>query len=157
MYEFWYDYVKPKYKDKAKLCYIDTDSFFINIFTEDFFEEINNDVEGWFDTSNYDNNDKRPLPIGMNKKVVGLFKVDLGGKTMKEFCALRTETYAYLMDDDSEKKKAKEIKKWVVKCTLMFENYKDSLFNKKTLLKSQLRFKSDHYNVYTEDFNKIPT
>ena len=61
------------------------------------------------------------------------------------------------MDDDSEKKKAKEIKKWIVKCTLMFENYKDSLFNKKTTLKSQLRFKSDHYNVYTEDFNKIPT
>ena len=83
MYEFWYDYVKSKYKDKAKLCYIDTDSFFINIFTEDFFEEINNDVEGWFDTSNYDNNDKRPLPIGMNKKVVGLFKVDLGGKIIK--------------------------------------------------------------------------
>ena len=68
MYEFWYDYVKPKYKDKAKLCYRDTDSFAINIFTEDFFEDINNDVERWFDTSSYDKNDKRPLPIGMNKK-----------------------------------------------------------------------------------------
>ena len=54
MYDFWYDYVKPKYQDKAKLCYMDTDSFVINIFTEDFFEDINNDVERWFDTSNYD-------------------------------------------------------------------------------------------------------
>ena len=69
-YEFWYDYVKPKYKDKSKLCYMDTDSFVINISTEDFFEEINNDVERWFGTSNYDQNGKRPLSIGMNKKVI---------------------------------------------------------------------------------------
>ena len=68
MYEFWHDYVKPKYNDKAKLCYVETDSFVINIFTEDFFEDINNDVERWFDTSNYDKNDKRPLQIGVNKK-----------------------------------------------------------------------------------------
>ena len=62
----------------------------------------------WFDTSNYDENDKRLLPIGKNKKVITLFKNELGGKIMKEFCALRAKTYAYLMDDDSEKKKAKE-------------------------------------------------
>ena len=108
MYEFWYDYVKPKYKDKAKLCYIGTDSFVINIFTEDFFEDINNDVEGWFDTSSYDKSDKRPLPMGMNKKVISVFKDKLGGKIMKEFCALRAKTYTYLIDDDSEKKKLKE-------------------------------------------------
>ena len=65
IYEFWYDYIKPKYKDKAKLCYTDTDSFVINIFTEDFFEDINNDVERWFDTSNYDKNDKIPLQTGI--------------------------------------------------------------------------------------------
>ena len=125
MYEFWYDYVNPKYKDKTKLCYMDTDSFVINIFTEDFFEDINNDVERWFDTSNYDKNDKRPLPIGMNKKVIRLFKDELGGKISKKFCALRAKTYTYLMDDDSEKEKAKGIKKYVLKRILMFENYKD--------------------------------
>ena len=155
MYEFWYDYVKPKYKDKAKLCYMDTDSFVINIFTEDFFEDINNDVERWFDTSNYDKNDKRPLQTGMNKKVIGMFKDELGGKIMKEFCALRAKTYAYLMDDDSEKKKAKGTKKCIIKCRIMFENYKDSLFNNNTILRSQLRFKSDLHNVYTEEVNKI--
>ena len=69
MYEFWYDYLKPKYNDKAKLSYMDTDCFVINIFTEDFFEDINSDVERWFDTYNYDKNDKRPLQIGVNKKV----------------------------------------------------------------------------------------
>ena len=67
---------------------------------------------------------------------------------MKEFCALRAKTYRYLMDDDNEKKEAKGIKKCVIKRTLMFENYKDPLFNNKTILKSQLRFQSDHRDVY---------
>ena len=68
MYEFWYDYVKPKYEDKAKLCYMDTDSFVIHIKTEDFYEDIANDVEKWFDTSNYDEDDKRSLPIDKTRK-----------------------------------------------------------------------------------------
>ena len=133
---------------------MNTDSFFINIFTEDFFEDINNDVERWFETSNYDKNDKRPLPMGMNKKVIGLFKDELAGKIMKEICALRAETYRYLMDYDNEKKETKGIKKCVIKRKLMFENYKDSLLNNKTILKSQLRFQSDHRDVYTEEVNK---
>ena len=83
IYEFWYDYLKPKYKDNAKLWYMDTDSVAINIFTEDFFEDINNDVEKWFHTPNYDENDKRPLQIGVNKKVIGMFKDELGGKIIK--------------------------------------------------------------------------
>ena len=83
IYNFWYDYLKPKYNDKVKLCYMDTDSFVLKIFTEDFFEDINNDVERWFDTSNYDKNDNRPLEIGVNKKVIGMFKDELGGKIMK--------------------------------------------------------------------------
>ena len=59
------------------------------------------------------------------------------------------------MDDDSKKKKAIGIKKCVIKRRLTFENYKDSLFNNKTILKSQLRFKSDHHDMYTEEVNKI--
>ena len=85
MYEFWCDYLKLKYKDNVKLCYMDTDSFVLNIFTEEFFEDINNDVERLFDTSNYDRNDNRPLKIGVNKKVIGMFKDGLGGKIMKRF------------------------------------------------------------------------
>ena len=105
MYEFWYDYIKLKYGDRAKLCYMDTDSFVIYIKTEDFYEDIANDVERWFDTSNYDKNDKRSLPIGKNKKVNSLFKDELGGKIMKEFCALRPKVCVYLMNDNIEKKK----------------------------------------------------
>ena len=82
MYEFWYDYIKPKYGDKARLCYMDTDSFVINITTEDFYKDIASDVERWFNKSNYDKKDNRPLPIGKNKKVIGLFKDELGGKSI---------------------------------------------------------------------------
>ena len=155
MYEFWYDYVKAKYKDKAKLCYMETDSFVINIFTEDFSEDINNDVERWFDTANCDQNEKIPLPMDMNKKVIGMFKDELGGKIIKDLCVLRAKTYTYLMDDDTEHKKTKGTKEYTIKRRLMFENYKDSLFNDKTILRSQLRFKSDLHNVYTEKVNKI--
>ena len=91
--KIWYDYIKPKYQwnciqrsctqDKTKLCYRDTDTFVIHIKTKDFYEDIANDVEKWFDTSNYDEDDKRPLPISKNKKVIGLFKDELGGKIMK--------------------------------------------------------------------------
>ena len=138
MFEFWYDYVKPKYNDKAKLCYMNTDSFVLNIFTEYFFEDTNNDVERWLDTSNYYKNDKRPLQIGVNNKVLGMFKDQLDGKIMKEFCALRTKTFTYLMEGNSEMKKAKEAKKYVVKRRLMFENYKDLLFNNKTIMRSYI-------------------
>ena len=74
---------------RAKLCYTDTDSFIINIITEDFFEDISNDVEKWFDMSNYNKKDKIPLPIVKNKKVPGLFKDELGGKIITDFVALR--------------------------------------------------------------------
>ena len=68
IYEFWYGYIKPKYQDKAKLCYIDTDSFYIHIKTEDFYEDIVDDVKKWFDTSTYDDDVNRPFPKSMNKK-----------------------------------------------------------------------------------------
>ena len=99
MNEFWYDYISPKYGDRGKLCYTDTDSSIINIKTEDFIEDISNDVEKWFDTSNYNEKDKRPLSIGKNKKVPGLFKDELGGKIMTEIVALRPKAYAYLDND----------------------------------------------------------
>ena len=136
MYEFWYRYLKPKYKGKVKLCYMDTDSFVINIFTEDLFEHTNNDVERWFDTSNYDENDERPLPIGKNKKLIGLFKDELVGEIMIESITLRVKAYAYLKEDGSEHKKAKDTKKFIIKRKLISENYRYFLFNNKIILKS---------------------
>ena len=69
MYEFWYNYIIPKYGDRAKLCYTDTDSFIIYIKTEDFFEDISNDIEKCLDISNYNKKDK----IGKNKKSTWYF------------------------------------------------------------------------------------
>ena len=111
MDKLWYEYIKPKYGDIAKLCYTDTDNVIIHIITEDCFVDISDYVKRWFDTSNYDENGKRPLSVGKNKKVIGLFKDELGGKVMKEFCTLIAKTYSYLIDDDSEVKKAKGTKK----------------------------------------------
>ena len=92
MYEFWYDYMKPKYQYNAKLCYINIDSFIINIKAEDLCQNIEDDVQRRFDTSNYEVN--RPLPTGKNKKMIGLMKDELGRKIMTEFAALRPKTYS---------------------------------------------------------------
>ena len=154
MYEFWYDYINPKYGDRAKLCYTDTNNFIINIKTEYFFEDISNDVEKWFDTSNCNENDKRPLPMGKNKKVPGLFKDELEGKIMTEVVVLRPKAYTYLDGDGSNHKKAKVTKKCVIKQKLMFENYEDCLFNNKTIYRLQERFKSYNHDVYTEEVYK---
>ena len=155
MYEFWYDYINPEDGERVQLCYTDTDSLIIYIKTEDFFEDISNDVERWFDTSNYNENDQRTLPIGKNKKVPGLFKDELGGKIITEVVALRPKTCAYLMDDGSDHKKAKGTKKCVLKQKIMFENYKDCIVNNKTVYRSQERFKSYYHGVCTEEVNKI--
>ena len=155
MYEFWYNYIRPKYGDRTKLCYTDTDSFMIYIKTKYFFEDISNDVEGHFDTPNYDKNDKTPLPKGKNKKVPGLFKDELGGKIMTEFVAARPKAYLYLDDDCNEHKKSKGTKRCVIKQKLMFKNFKDCFFNNKTVYRLQKRFKSDHHQVYAEETKKI--
>ena len=93
-----------------------------------------------------------------------MFKDESGGKIMSDFCALKAKAYAFLIngfnDDDYDKNeiiniKDKGTKKCVIKRELMFENYKDSLFNDKIILKSQQRFRSDHYRVYTEEVDKI--
>ena len=109
MYEFWYDYVKPKYGEKVKLCYMNTDIFIIYIKTDDINKDIVEDVETRFDTSNYELD--RSLPREKNKKVIGLMKDGLAGKIMTKFVGLRAKTYSYLINDGSEDKKAKGTKK----------------------------------------------
>ena len=152
MYKFWYDYMKPKYGENIKLCYMDTDSFIMNIKTEDFYKNIANDVEKRFDTSNYDVN--RPLPTGKNKKVIGLMKDELGGRVITEFVALKPKTYSHLTDDFKEDKKAKGTKKCVIKIMIKFNDYKNYLLKDEAILKSQKRFISKKLDVYTENINR---
>ena len=152
MYEFHYDYMVPKYGlEKLKLCYMDTDSLVYDIKTEDFYEDIANDVEA----SGYSKTNFRLLPIGLNKKVIGLMKDELGGKIMTEFVALRPKLYSYKKLDGCKDKKCKGIKKCVVKKTLTFEDYKTCLFSDSTEYRSQLMFRSAKHEVHTIEVNKV--
>ena len=117
LYEFWYDYMKKKYDDSnLKLCYMDTNSFVMKIKTNDFYKDISKDVNKWFDTSNFDQKDNILLEVGVNKKIIGKFKDELGGKVMSEFCALRPKSYSYKIDNSNiEVKKAKGTKNVLLK------------------------------------------
>ena len=164
MYEFWYDYIKPKHGDNARLCYMDTDSFIMHIKTEDFYKDSSNDVDKWFDTSNYDKNASRSLEIRKNKKVIRKFRDELGGKIMTKFCALSAKAYSFLIDDYSDEnyeknkiinKKANGTKKCIVQREIIFKNYVDALFNDEVITRSQQRFRSDHHKVFAEEVNKM--
>ena len=116
MYGFWYDYMKPKYNSNVKLCYMDTDSFIMNIKTNDFYKDIASDVENRFVASNYEAN--RPLPTGKNKKVIGLMEDELGEKIVTEFVTLRPKTYSFLTYD------GKGTKNCIIKKMIKFNDYK---------------------------------
>ena len=151
MYEFHYDYMKRKYNESdLKLLYMDTDSLVYDIKTEDFYEDIAEDVETRFDTSGYE-----PLPIEKNKKVIGLMKEELGGKIMKEFIGLRPKMYSYKIGEKDEPKKCKGIRKCVVKKTISFEDYKRCLFEGRVIHRSQMMFRSRKHKVKTLEVNKL--
>ena len=132
---------------------METDSLVYDIKTEDYYEGIADHVPARFDTSGHFPN--RPLAVGLNKKVIGLMKDELGGKIMTEFVALRPKLYSYKKLDGSEDKKCKGIKKCVVKKTLTFEDYKTCLFSDSTEYRSQLMFRSAKHEVHTIEVNKV--
>ena len=172
-----HDYAKPKYAEKAKLCY--RDSFIVYMKTYDIFEDIVEVVETRFDTSNYEL--EQPLPKGKNKKVTGLMKDKLGGEIMTKFVGLKAKTYSYVIDDGNEDKTAKGIKTCVIKRKLEFKDYlkasqlknkinhlekmklaqivlrsfEEHIKNNKLTLKTLQRFKSEGHNVFIEEIGKI--
>ena len=152
MWKFFYNYLKPKYGNKIELCYTDTDSFIPHIKTEDFYEDIANDAEESFNTSNYEIDSKQ---TNKSKKVLGKFKNELEGKIRTKFVNLYSKTYAYLVDNFEEKKRNKGVKMFLVKTELKFNYCKDRLFNDNVILKSQQKFKNELDNVCTEEVNKI--
>ena len=109
MNEFRFDYVKPKYVEKLKLCYMDPESFIVCVKADDIYKDIAEDVEKRFDTSNFELD--RPLSKEKNKKAIGLMKNKIGGQIMKEFVGLRAKTCSYLKDSNDEDKKAKGTQK----------------------------------------------
>jgi len=132
---------------------MDTDRFMYNVETEDFYRDIAEDVEAKFDTSNYSEDDKRPLPIGKNKKLIGLMKDELGGKIMTEFVVLRAKIYAYRKSSGKEDKRCKGTKKCVIVENLYFEDYKQCLFGKGVTY--QMLFEHKNHEIYTVNKCKI--
>ena len=157
MYEFHYDYMRPRYGIKVKLCYMDTDSFVYEIETEDFYRDIAKDVEKMFDTSGYSTDENRALAIRKKiKKVIGLMKDELGGKIMTEFVALRAKMYVYRkIDKKVEDKRCKGTKKCVVAEGLTFDDYKTCLFDGETIYREQMLFVNKNHKVYTINKHKI--
>ena len=162
MYKFHYDYMLLRYAqstgeahgDRISLCYMDTDLFIYEIETEDFYEDVADDVEDRFNTSGYRDDGLRPLPVGMNRKVIGLMKDELGGDIMREFVALRPKMYAYKVES-KEFKRCKGIKKCVVKKDIKFEDYKRCLMTGEMEYKSQMTFRSRLHEIATIETNKL--
>ena len=155
MYDFHYNYIKPKYGEKAKLLMTDTDSLVYYIETEDFYKDINPDVRDKFDTSNFPKDHPSGIETGVNKKVVNMFKDEAGGKIIKEFVGLRAKLYSYLMENDEEIKKCKGMKKAAIKKKIIFNHYKDCLFTGKPQMRPMNVIRSHLHDVYTETINKV--
>ncbi|XP_065639501.1 uncharacterized protein LOC136072267 [Hydra vulgaris] len=153
MYEFHYDYIKNKYRDRAKLLYTDTDSLIYETKTEDFYEDISNDIESKFDTSEFDPNHpavKNGFKVGINKKVLAKFKDESAGKQISEFLGLRSKLYSYKIDEE-DKKRCKGVKRNVVKNYITHEDYKDCLMNRKEQMRKMNVIRSHCHDVYTEE------
>ena len=155
MYDFHYNYIKPKYGNKAKLLITDTDSFMYEIETEDFYKDISGDVKDRFDTSDYPENHPSGIPTGINKKVLGMMKDEAAGKIIKEFVGLRAKLYSFKMDEGEESKKSKGVKKQVVATSITHEDYKTCLRTGKEQLRKQNILRSYEHEVYTEEVNKV--
>ena len=155
MFDFHYNYIKPKYGNNAKLLFTDTDSLFYEIQTGDFYKDIAGDVKDKFDTSDYPENHPSGIPTGINKKVLGMMKDEAAGKNIKEYVGLRSKLYSFIMEDGGESKKCKGVKRQVVENSITHEDYKTCLLTGKEKLARQNIIRSYQHEVYTEEVNKV--
>ena len=126
MYDFHYNYIVKKYGQKQKLLFTDTDSLAYEIKTEDFYQDISSDVEEKCDAINYAKNHPSGIKTGCNKKVIGMMKDEYGVEQILDFVGLRAKMYSYRVNE-KEKKKAKGVKKNVIKKDISFSDYYNCL------------------------------
>ena len=161
MYDFHYNYIKPKYGDKSKLLFTDTDSLCYEIRTNDVYEDISPDVHRLFDTSNYpkDHTDRDGytscIPKGVNKKVPGLFKDECGGKQMTEFIGLRPKLYPTNVEGVGESKRCKGVKGSTVKNDIALADYGECLYSGKSQKRSMCVIRSRHHELGRERITKV--
>ena len=111
MFDFHYNYIRKKYKNKAELLFTDTDSLMYQIYTDDFYKDISHDIKNKFDTFDYPPNHPSGILTGVNKKVIGMFKDEVAGKQITCFVGLRPKLYSFRIEEDKEVRKCKGIKK----------------------------------------------
>ena len=170
MFDFHYNYIRKKYNKKAELLFTDTDSLMYLIQTKDFYLDINKDVKKKFDTSNYPEDHPSGIKTGVNKKVIGKFKDEVGGLQITHFIGLRPKLYTLKVEQKErknvpkkflpfkgkeEERKAKGVKKNVIKKSLSFEDYKKCLFTEDELMKEMNIIRSENHNIYSMTINKV--
>ena len=150
MYEFNYDYIKNKYGNNSRLLLTEVDSLMYEIKSEDVFEDFSNDKE-MFGFSNYSTKSKY---YDNSYKVVSKMKNETAGVAIEEFVELKLKMYLYLVNDNSEHKKAKGVNRNAV-TAISHNEYKDVLLNKKYLKHSMNRIQSKDHEIGTYEINKI--
>ena len=156
MYEFYYNYIKPKYGNDANLLFTDTDSLCYDIKTQDFYKDIANDVVERFDTSDYEKGHPSGILTEINKKVLGMMKDEVAGKgVISEFVGLRSKLYAYKLGTGKDEKRCKGVKKYVVKNEITFEDYKNCLFTKEKQERTMNAIRSRKHDIHTESITKV--
>ena len=158
MYDFHYNYIKKLYDDRAILLMTGTDSLFYEIQTDNVYYDISKDVESRFDTSECDKNhpaiNEFGFKVGVNKKVIGMFKDEAGGKQIEEFVGQRAKLYSYKLHE-KEHKRCKGVKRSVVAKSITHDNYKNCLMTKKDQFRKMNVIRSHSHDIYTEEINKV--
>ena len=155
MFDFHYNYIRKKYKNKAELLFTDTDSLMYQIYTDDFYKDISRDIKKKFDTSDYPPNHESGILTGVNKKVIGMFKDEVAGKQITCFVGLRPKLYSFRIEEDKEVRKCKGIKKNVVKKKLDFDDYVQCLFSGKKEMRKMNIIRSENHDIYSKEVNKV--
>ena len=156
MFDFHYNYIRNKYSyKKAKLLFTDTDSLMYELDTDDFYKDISEDIRDKFDTSEYPPNHESGILVGVNKKVIGMFKDEVGGKQITKFVGLRPKLYSFKVEESNVSKKCKGIKKNVVKKGIDFEDYVDCLFTGEKQMRKMNIIKSEKHEIYSKEVNKL--
>ena len=172
MFDFHYNDIRKKYGNKAELLFTDTDSLMYLIQTDEFYHNIRKDIKKKFDTSDYYEYHPSGIKTGVNKKVIGKFKNEAAGNQITHFVGLRPKLYTFKVEmkykkdkkdgkikeieaEDDETRKAKGVKKNVIKKSLTFEDYKKCLFNEDELMKKMNIIRSQNHEIFSITVNKV--
>ena len=149
MYDFYYNTLKARYGENVRLLYTDMDSLIVKVDTEDIYADMSLNAD-LYDTSNFP--EDHPLYSTTNKKV-GKFKDELGGKVLTEFIGLRPKMYSYAGEDSG--KRAKGVKKSVLRKSITHDDYRSCLFEKEVFHRDMPGLRSHAHTIYGETVHKV--